>query len=248
MQPYKLLSLDESGKASYSHPSKIFILSGVVIPESLKPKVHEQMRKIKKKFFEDENVVFHGRDMARAGTPFNTLSNSKVGSQFWSEFVSIVNRPEIALYFVVTNKIRAQKAGWQPKTILERSYLRILSEFTRNLKVTQFCGRIINESDSEQDPYLIYAHNRLQSNGTGDGSASGREYQQLITSLSLVNKANNDVDLQIADTVAFVGRLKFEKDMLGKVKKMTQAETMKYRLIERKVKDNNNPGLFEVLI
>lgn len=248
MQPYKLLSLDESGKASYSHPSKIFILSGVVIPESLKPKVHEQMNKIKKKFFENEAVVFHGRDMARAGTPFSTLSDTKIGSLFWSEFVSIVNRPEIALYFVVTNKTKAQKAGWQPKTILERSYLRILSEFTRNLKVTQFCGRIINESDSEQDPYLIYAHNRLQSNGTGDGSVSGKEYQQMITSLSLVNKANNDVDLQIADTIAFVGRLKYEKDMLGKVKKMTQAETMKYRLIERKVKDNNNPGLFEVLM
>lgn len=248
MQSYKLLSLDESGKASYSHPSKIFILSGVVIPEDLKLKVHNQMKKIKKKFFGDEEVVLHGRDMARAGSLFNVLSNTKKANQFWAEFVSVVNHPEISLYFVVTDKSKAKRANWELKTILKRSYLRVLSEFARNLKATQHCGRIINESDSEQDPYLIYAHNRLQSNGTGDGSVNGKEYQKIITSLSLVNKANHDVDLQIADTVAFVGRLKYEKDVLGKIKKMTQAERMKYRLIERKVNNNNNPGLFEVLI
>lgn len=248
MQSYKLLSLDESGKASYSHPSKIFILSGVVIPEDLKPKIHNQMKKIKKKFFGDEEVVLHGRDMARAGSLFNSLSDTKTSNQFWTEFVSIVNHPEISLYFVVTDKTKAKRANWQSKTILERSYLRILSEFVRNLKNTRYCGRIINESVSEQDPYLIYAHNRLQSNGIGDGSVSGREYQKIITSLSLVNKANHDVDLQIADTIAFVGRLKYEKDVLRKIKNMTQAEKMKYRLIGRKVHSNNNPGLFEVLI
>ena len=57
MQSYKLLSLDESGKASFSHPSKLFILSGVVIPERLKAKVDSQMRKIKKKFFGNEEVA-----------------------------------------------------------------------------------------------------------------------------------------------------------------------------------------------
>lgn len=248
MQSYKLLSLDESGKASYSHPSKIFILSGVVIPEDLKPKVHNQMKKIKMEFFGDEEVVLHGRDMARAGSLFSSLSNPKIANKFWTEFVSVVNNPEISLYFVVTDKIKAKKANWQSKTILKRSYLRILSEFVRNLKNTQYCGRIINESVSEQDPYLIYAHNRLQSNGTGDGGVSGNEYQKIVTSLSLVNKSNHDVDLQIADTVAFVGRLKYEKDVLRKVKNMTLAEKMKYRLIERKVNSNNNPGLFEVLI
>ena len=70
----------------------------------------------------------------------------------------------------------------------------------------------------------------------------------MITSLSLVNKANNDIDLQIADTVAFVGRLKYEKENLGKTKKMSLAEKMKYGLIDKKVGNTVNPGLFEVLI
>ncbi|MDP2684481.1 MAG: DUF3800 domain-containing protein [bacterium] len=248
MQVYKLLSLDESGKASFNHPSKIFILSGVIMPEELKTKITLQMKKIKKKFFGDENIVFHGRDMARGGSSFKALSNSKIAIKFWSEFVAIVNHPQIALYFVVTDKVKAQVTGWQTKTILKRSYLRIVSEFARHIKANNFCGRIINESEACQDPYLIYAHNRLQSDGTGDGSVSGVEYRKMITSLSLVNKANNDIDLQIADTIAFVGRMKYEKENMPSFKKMNSVEKIKFRLIERKINDNKNPGLFEILI
>ncbi len=36
MNNYKILSLDESGKASFKHPSPLFILSGVVISEKFK--------------------------------------------------------------------------------------------------------------------------------------------------------------------------------------------------------------------
>lgn len=206
------------------------------------------MKKIKKKFFDDENIVFHGRDMARGASSFRVLSNSKTSTGFWSEFVEIVNHPEIALYFVVTDKEKARVAGWKVQTILTRSYLRIVSEFARHLKKLSLSGKIINESETAQDPYLIYAHNRLQSIGSGDGSVSGAEYRDMITSLSLVNKANQDIDLQIADTVAFVGRLKYEKEYLGKNKILTKIEKVKYRLIDRKIKANNNPGLFEVLI
>ena len=248
MQKYKLLSLDESGKASFSHPSEIFILSGVVMPEVLKSKVNTRMKKLKKKYLGSEDIVFHGRDMARGGSHFKALSDSKVAIKFWAEFVAIVNNPEISLYFVITDKKNAKNAGWKTKTILERSYLRIVSEFSRHIKNINQCGRIINESEAYQDPYLIYAHNRLQSNGTGDGSVSAKEYRHMITSLSLVNKANDDIDLQIADTVAFVGRLKYQNENLGIIKKMTQAEKVKYRLIDRKMKLSNNPGLFEVLI
>lgn len=248
MQEYKLLSLDESGKASFSHPSKIFILSGVVLPEKLKAKITTRMKALKKKYFGKEDIVFHGRDMSRAGSHFKNLSEPKIATKFWSEFVNIVDNPQITFYFVLTDKLEAKKYAWQDKTILQRSYLRIVSEFARNLKTTNYCGRIINESDSEQDPYLIYAHNRLQSNGTGDGSVTGMGYRKMITSLSLVNKANNDIDLQIADTVAFVGRLKYEKENLGKTKKMSLAEKMKYGLIDKKVGNTVNPGLFEVLI
>ena len=251
MQPYKLLSLDESGKAAYTHSSELFILTGVVIPETLKAIVDRKMRKLKHTYFEDEEVVFHGRDMARHGGQFTVLNDETIETKFWSEFISIVNRLEIALYFVVTDKTKAKKAGWQPKTILRRSYVRILSEFAHNLKNSKSCGRIINESETEEDQLLIFAHNRLQVMGTGDGSVSGFEYKKMVTSLSLVNKDNLDIDVQIADTVGFVARLKYQRERSSKdktTKKATKSEEMRLRLIDRKISDSSNPGLFEILI
>lgn len=105
------------------------------------------------------------------------LQDPKIETAFWTEFVNIVNHKDIYFYFVVTEKAKAQKANWNSQLILKRSYLRILSEFARHIKVTVSCGKIINESDPFQDAFLIYAHNRLQTQGTGDGSVSGPEYQ-----------------------------------------------------------------------
>lgn len=248
MLPYKLLSIDESGKAAHTHPSKVFILSGVVIPEKMKPTVDSEMRKIKKKYFGDKEIVFHGRDMARRADKFKALLIRKTEIAFWTDFVNIVNHKDINLYFVVTDKEKAKKATWTPHTILRRSYLRIISEFARNLKIERYCGKIVNESDAEQDALLIYAHNRLQVQGTGDGAVSAGEYKKLITSLSLVNKSNLDIDVQIADTVAFAGRLKYEKDILKKGRTLNEADGIKYRLINNKVDGEEKFGLFEVLI
>lgn len=248
MSIYKLLSIDESGKASYTHLSDLFILTGVVIPEKLKLAIDHKMRRVKKKYFGNEDIVFHGRDMARRGGAFTPLSEQKTEYGFWGEFISLVNNPDITLYFVLTNKEKAKKSGWQTHTILQRSYLRIMSEFARNLKTSNCSGKIVNESEPEEDSCLLYAHNRLQTQGIGDGSITGYEYKKIITSICLVNKSNLDIDVQIADVIGFVGRLKYKIDVLKQTRKMNKVEQMKYRLIDRKLKNSKNPGLFEVLI
>lgn len=248
MLPYKLLSLDETGKASYKHPSELFVLSGAVIPEKIKPKIDNRMRKLKKEFFRDEEIVFHARDMARKKGPFKILQDSKKELSFYSRFISLVNNREISFFFVITNKKMAHKAGWQPSTILKRSYLKILADFTRHLKTTKSKGKIITESDPNQDTYLIYAHNRLQAEGTGDGRVNGGEYRRMVTSLSLVNKSNQDIDVQLADAMALIASMKYQAESQKKRKKMTKVELMKLHLLERKLGDKRNQSLFEILI
>lgn len=248
MKSYKLLSIDETGKASYNHPSELFVLSGVVIPETLKTKIDSRMRKLKKKFFNDEELVFHARDMSRKKGPFSPLNKEDQEQQFWSEFISLVNNPKISFFFVITNKKHAQKASWQLQTILRRSYLKILVDFTRYLKTTGYCGKIIVESDPDQDPYLIYAHNRMQSEGTGDGSVNGNEYRKMVTSLSLVNKSNLDIDVQLADAMALVAGLNYRLEKQTKNKNLSKVENMKIRLLSRKLSSTKNPSLFEILI
>lgn len=248
MNSYKLLSIDETGKASYAHPSELFVLSGVVIPEKIKSIVDRKMRSLKRKFFNDEELVFHARDMSRKKGPFSILQNNTKELQFWSEFISLVNNTELSFFFVVTNKQNARNASWQLQTILRRSYLKILADFTRHLKTTGYCGKIIVESDAQQDLYLIYAHNRMQSEGTGDGSVNGSEYKKMITSLSLVNKSNLDIDVQLADTMALVAGLNYRVNTQNINQKLSKIDNMKMQFLTRKLTDPKNPSLFEVLI
>lgn len=248
MAIYKLLSLDESGKASYDHKSSLFILSGIVIPEKFKLKLDRLMRKLKKKYFKDEEIVFHSRDMYRRKGPFAILQDSKKELSFWSEFIVIAEDPEISLIFVIVDKQKAKHKGWQQKTILKRAYLKMLEEFANKQLKQGVSGKIIVESDPSQDFYLIEAHNRIQGMGTSDGTISAQEYRQKITSLSLVNKANFDVDIQIADALASIAGMIYLLNNLHKQRQMSQVEQMKKELIERKLGNTANQSVFEVLI
>lgn len=67
------------------------------------------------------------------------------------------------------------------------------------------------------------------------------EYGKYITSLSLVNKANLDADVQIADALtSIVGKLYTKK-------KLNKIESMKKRLIERKLFGNKSTSSLENL-
>lgn len=248
MTVYKLLSIDESGKASYKHRSPLFILSATVMPERFKPKLDKSMRKLKKKYFKDPDIVFHSRDMYRKKGPFAILQDPKVELNFWTEFLAITEDSSLSLIFIVTDKEKARHKGWQEHTILERAYLMILDEFaTKQLKLG-VNGKIIVESDPTQDLFLIAAHNRIQSGGTTDGTMPGREYRQKLTSLSLVNKANLDIDIQIADALASIAGMIYLNNIRDKQKQLNQVEQMKKDFIERKLGDTANPSVFEVLI
>ncbi len=246
MNNYKILALDESGKASYLHHSDLFVLSGVVISEKFKPKLESKMRKIKKKYFGDEEIVFHSRDMHRAKGQFAALQNNTILIKFWTEFISLVNTDEISLVFIVVDKKKAKKKNWQAKTILKKCYLRIIEVFVSS-QLGQNNGKIVLESDSSQDLYLIEAHNKLQNIGASDGSVNSMEYRRRITCLSLVNKSNLDIDVQLADALAPIVGMMYKNNTKIKLTKLTREEKMKKRLIERKLKYRVNPSFYVLL-
>ena len=143
LNKYKVLSIDESGKASFDHASKLFVLSAVLITEKFKPKLDIKIRKLKMKFFKDEDIVFHSRDMFRKKGQFSLLRDPKKETLFWSEFISILNNTEISLIFVIADKQKAKKQGWLPKTILKKSYFRLAELFLTNLTKDQSKGKIV---------------------------------------------------------------------------------------------------------
>jgi len=232
---YKILSIDESGKASFEHASKLFILSAVLIKEDFRPKLDVKIRRLKKKFFKDENIVFHSRDMSRKKGQFSLLRDSKNEILFWSEFISILNSDEISFIFVITDKQRAKKLGWQPKTILKRSYLRLAQLFLTNLTKDQSKGKIVAESDPSQDLFLMEAHAGLQS--------LNHSYRNSVTSISFVKKTNLDPDVQIADALAPIAGMIFSNE-----KSKSRIEKIKVKLIERKLLNKQNPSHLESIV
>ena len=247
MQNYKILSLDESGKASYNHPSKLFIVSGVVVSEKYKKRLNHLIKKLKKRYFNDEEIIFHGRDISRKKGPFVILRDAEIEKNFWGDFISIINNTWMALSFVIVDKQKAKSKNWQRKTILERSYFKIIELFVlKQLKGNK--GKIILESEPSQDRCLIKAHNQLQGMGTTDGSISPQEYRQKITCLSLVNKGNLDVDVQIADALAPIAGMIYKKEKLKEYIKTDKIEESKKRLIKRKIASKLNTSVFEILI
>jgi len=246
MKKYKILAIDETGKASLKHKSKNFILSGIIIPESFKAQLNKAMCKLKKKHFDDEEIVFHCRDMIRRKGPFACLrEDSKKEIQFWSEFTTILNSDKISPAFVITDKGKAKKIGWNEVAILRKSYHKMLEEFVKKHLEDKIYGKIIVESDPAQVKYLIEAHTRLQGVGIPSAGINGSDYRGKITSLSLVNKLNLDDDIQIADSLALMADMVYEMKM-GKLKKLTKVERMMKRLIERKM--DKGLGIFEILV
>ena len=247
MIDYKTLALDESGKASFNHQSKNFVLSGLILPERYKTKLAKQIVKLKKKFFEDENIVLHTRDILRKKGPFSILrNNAKKELQFWAELISIINSSYLSIAFVITDKSKAKILGWNDIAILRRAYNKMLEKFVvGHLGASK--GKIIQESDPYQDKYLIEAHNKLQTLGVPSEGITGPDYRKKVTCLSLVNKLNLDVDVQLSDSLAIMADLVYRMK-IGNIKKTTKVEAMMIRLISRKMKDKKNPGIFEILV
>ena len=78
-------------------------------------------------------------------------------------------------------------------------------------------------------------------------SYPGHEYRNKMTALSLVNKLNLDVDVQMADSLAIMADMVYMIKIGGKGKS-TKVHSMMKRLINRKVNSKDNPGIFEILV
>ena len=247
MSRYKIIAIDETGKASLNHPSTTFILSGLIVSEDYLPKIDRSFKKLKTKFFNDSEIVFHCRDMLRKKGPFALLRDPDIEKRFWPEFMSNLNPADISTALVVVDKDKAKKLGWNEIAILRRAYSKILEEFTKKYLSENKMGKIVVESDPSQDKYLLEAHNRLQGFGIPSEGIRGSDYRNKLTSISLVNKFNLDSHIQMADNLAMMGQIFYELK-INKRKNLNFVEAMFQRLIDRKIAAKTNPAIFEILV
>ena len=235
MKTYKLLSIDETGKASYSHPSKYFIVCGVIIDESKKKQVNRSLLKIKNKYFSNPDIVLHARGIFRKAGPFSVLKNPKIEINFWSDLINVANDENISFITILVNKEKAKKRNWTIETILNRSYKSLLRRFRLHLVKTKLYGRVIVESDTQQDFFLLKSHHYHQN--------SSPTYRERVTSLSYVTKGNQDPDVELADSIALISRFYYERKYLYKINtKPGVIDKMKLKFLQRKLSSKSNPS------
>lgn len=244
---YKIIALDESGKASLKHSSPFFVLSGAVVSSDYLSKLDSGMRRLKKRFFNDEEIVFHCRDILRKKGVFSVLQDEKIDRQFWADYISYLNPSQISVAVIIADKSKAKTLGWNDVAILRYSYRKILEEFTKKHLIGTHKGKIVAESDPYQDKYLLEAHNRLQTMGVPSEGITGFDYRNCVTSVSLVNKANLDNCVQIADSFAIMAHIFYEVK-INKKNQLSDTEKALKRLIDRKMSSKVNPGIFEILV
>ncbi len=229
---YKLLSIDESGKASYNHQSREFALVGVIIDEDYKTRLRNKLAKVSKKYLGVDEFAIHYSELIRKRGVYSALRDNNKEIQFWIEILNILNNPKIIYRFIVIDKEKAKERSWISKTIVERAYAEMVKGFIKVVKKEKMLGKICTESDPSQDACLISVHNSFQSVGSKQPSITGGKYRKLITSLSLVNKNNLDPEIQIADLLGYTVRLKHRLDK-GVKTELTATESKKLRLVER---------------
>jgi len=247
MSEYTILALDETGKASMSHASSAFVLSGLIVSEDHLPKLHEGFATLKSKFFTNPDIVFHCRDMLRKKGPFSILRDSAKEDSFWKEFVSNLDHADVSMATIIVDKDKAKKLGWNDIAILRRAYSKMLEEFTKKHLINTKKGKIVIESDPYQDKYLLEAHNRLQGQGVPSEGISAADYRNKMTSVSLVNKLNLDIHVQLADNLAIMGHI-FYQLKINKRTQLNPTEEIFKKLIDRKIASKTNPAIFEVLV
>lgn len=217
------LFLDESGKAQLTHSSKHYVLSSCSVPQNKIQELRLNADKIIFKYwgssksytqkYNENRIVFHARDIFHCNGPFIILKNQRIRKEFWDDvYGQILSQPYISYYMTIVDKSKVKKIGtWKTETTLLKTYKYVIGAFIKHVIARNSTGEIIAESSYDQDVALV---NILSGFQRSPYRYKRRNYTigEIITSLSLVNKHDNEIGSQLADLMAWTGKNKYTID------------------------------------
>jgi hypothetical protein len=178
------------------------------------------------------NIVFRAKDIFDCNGPFVILKSSSLKKAFWNDIYSqLLSRPDIVFFITLLDKRIAVKnhPTWTIETSLTKSYEALLGAFIMYLIKSEYTGEIVAESSAIQDIALVNSLSIYQRNSLKfykDSQLVNRK----ITSLSLVNKNDNNIGAQMADLISWTGANKYLID--NKLKKFSGLRFEEKRLLK----------------
>lgn len=202
--------LDESGMSDTKtwRISPYFTISGFVMKEKYRNSFKKDVDKLKIKYFGKKSYILHGatikRDLRVVGKDLGAFSK---------DLEQILNRYFFFLLFVVIDKEKATKKGWEKNHVQKITYREVLGNLLKFLIAKDYKGNVFVEASTpEQDLNLYKSFFHYITHGIEELEITHEEVRKHLTSLCFVTKLNNDVEEQLADLFGNCGKLVSQLD------------------------------------
>lgn len=185
-----------------SNGSEYFCLSGLIVTRSdYENIIIKNVNLLKKKHFNDSNIVFHYTDMKNNNREFSILKDAIVRNKFYMDFVNLLRNSNITIISTYFNKKHMIKTYGKCavsdydvafKTLLE-NYVHFLSKkFGDGMVVME--SRLFNQNSNLQNTFYQYLNN-------GSELFPSKTIKNHLKCLGFLVKNENCIGLQLADFI-----------------------------------------------
>lgn len=202
------LYIDECGDhqlEKFNPNFPIFTLCGFLVPGHNIDSLESTVNRFKRKYFNDESVIIHSRDIRKQEKEYSILQDSELKKQFYEDINNILSQSDV--YIIVCCSILKEPFverfnrgedvyGLSLKYLIERAV------FCMDDNIEGGTLHIyIERRGVKQDRALLNYYNRLRATGTKWVTA-----ERLMSRLGRFNfsyKKDNIIGLQMADLIAY---------------------------------------------
>ncbi len=199
--------IDESGEANITNPDprfNIFVLCGVVFREDHYRLFDNAFKELKRKYFGNEEVVFHSIKMRNRKGPFKIFQDYKVQSEFYVDIDKIFKEEVYKIISCVVDKDKYKKV-YPDRNFAYEDSLTFLCERSISLigrgnreNSLHFC---LEKRESKKDTQLKKLYTKIVRYGTQYKSTS--DFKVCHPNLFFRGKEQNINGLQFADLCAY---------------------------------------------
>ncbi len=199
--------IDESGEANIAKPDprfNIFVLCGIVFREDHYNNFNSEFKALKKKYFNNEEVVFHSIKMRNKNGSFKIFQDEKILTNFYIDIGKIFKEHDYKIISCVVNK-ELYRERYQEKNHAYEDALTFICEraisLIGNNNKQHFLHLCLEKRDKRKDALLKKCYTNFIRYGTNYVSTDS--FKICHTNLHFRGKEENINGLQMADLCAY---------------------------------------------
>ncbi len=206
----KVLFLDESGDHSLKkidNQFPLFCLAGCIFDEDeYLQKCDFEIDLLKIKYFDDNKVIFHSREIRKCEGPFNILLNKNTKENFYADLNKLIKDLPFLVLASVIKKQELKDGYFDPSNPYNLSLHFLIERFLYFLEENNDIGYISVESrDSKSNADLLGVYTLIMQHGSNGGrhNISPNRFKQRIQKIEFIEKKQNHNGHQISDLIAY---------------------------------------------